>query len=73
MLILQIPIYVIHCQQQPLELFSLQKVLLSYDPNRKSSVENHSCTWLKPDHDMLAMSNPTYLCIWILLILFVIM
>ena len=51
------PIYVKHYQQQTLELFSLQTVPVPYHPNRKSPDENHAYTWLKPDHDMLAMSS----------------
>ena len=57
MLILQIPIYTKHYQQQTLELFSLQTVPVPYHPNRKSSHDNHAYTWLKPDHDMLAISS----------------
>ena len=60
MLILQIPIYIIDYQQQTLELFNLQTFPVPYHPNRKSSDENHAYTWLKPDHDMLAMSSSTY-------------
>ena len=63
MLILQIPIYVQHYQQQTLALFSLQTVPVPYHPNRKSSDENHAYTWLKPDLDMLAMSRSTYLAL----------
>ena len=63
MLILQIPIYVKHFQQQTLELFSLQTVLVPYHLNRKSSDANHAYTWLKPDHDILAMSSSTYLAL----------
>ena len=63
MLILQIPIYIKHYQQQTLELFSLQTVPMPYHPNRKSSDDNHAYTWLKPDHDMLAMSSSTYLAL----------
>ena len=44
--ILQIPIYVKHYQQQTLELFSLQAVPMPYHPTRKSSDDNHACTWL---------------------------
>ena len=61
MLILQIPIYVKHYQQQTLELFSLQTVPVPYHQNRKSSDENHTYTWLKSDHDVLAMCSSTYL------------
>ena len=61
MLILQIPIYIKHYQQQTLELFHLQTVPVPYHPSRKSSDDNHAYTWLKPDHDMLAMSSSTYL------------
>ena len=57
MLILQIPIYVKHYQQQTLELFRLQTVPVPYHPNRKSSDENHAYTWLKPDQNMLPMSS----------------
>ena len=46
MLILQIPIYIKHYQQQTLELFSLQTGPVSYHPNRKSSDNNHAYTWL---------------------------
>ena len=46
MLSLQIPIHVIHYQQQTLELFSLQTVPVSCHPNNKSSDENHTHTWL---------------------------
>ena len=56
-LILQIPVYIKHYQQQTLELFSLQTVLVPYHPKRKSSDDKHAYTWLKPDHDMLAMSS----------------
>ena len=63
MLIFQIPIYVKHYQQQTLGLFSLQTVPVPYHPNRKSSDEHHAYTWLKPDHDMLAMSSSTYLAL----------
>ena len=42
MLILQIPIYIKHYQQQTLELFSLQTVLVPYHPNKKSS-DDQSC------------------------------
>ena len=63
MLILQISIYIKHYQQQTLELFSLQTVPMPYHPNRKSSDDNHAYTWLKPDHDMLAMSSSTYLAL----------
>ena len=63
MLILLIPIYVKLYQQQTLELFSLQPVPVPYHPNRKSSDENHAYTWLKPNHDMLAMSSSTYLAL----------
>ena len=61
MLILQIPIYVKYYQLQTLELFSLQTVPVPYHPNRKSSY--HAYTWLKPDHDMLAMSSSTYIAL----------
>ena len=44
-------------------MFSLQTVPVSYHPNRKSSDDNHAYTWLKPDHDMLAMSSSTYLAL----------
>ena len=57
MLILQIPIYIKHYQQQTLELFSLQTVPVPYHPNSKSSDDKQAYTWLKPDHDMLAMSS----------------
>ena len=63
MLILQIPIYIKRNQQQSLELFSLQTVPVPYHPNRKSSDENFAYTWLKSDHDMLAMSSSTYLAL----------
>ena len=53
MLILQIPIYAKHYQQQILEMFSLQTVPVPYHPNRQSSDENHAFIWFKPDHDML--------------------
>ena len=61
MLILQIPIYIKHYQQQT--LFSLQTVPVPCHPNRKSSDDNYAYTWLKPDHDMLAMSSSTYLAL----------
>ena len=61
--ILQISIYMKRYQQQTLELFSLQTVPVPYYPNRKSSDDNHAYTWLKPDHDMLAMSRSTYLAL----------
>ena len=57
MLILQIPIYIKHYQQQTLELFSLQTVPVPYHPNSKSSDDKQAYTWLKPDHDMLATSG----------------
>ena len=60
MLILQIPIYIKHYLQQTLELFSLQTVPVPYHPNSKSSDDKQAYTWLKPDHDMLAMSSSTY-------------
>ena len=63
MLTLEIPIYVKHYQQQTLELLSLQTVPVPYHPNRKSSDKNHAYTWLKPDHDMLAMISSTYLAL----------
>ena len=63
MLILQIPIYIKHYQQQELELFSLQTIPVPYHPNSKSSNDNQAYTWLKPDHDMLAMSSSTYLAL----------
>ena len=63
MLILQIPIYIKHYQQQTLELFILQTVPVPYHPNSKSSADNQAYTWLKPDHDMLAMSRSTYLAL----------
>ena len=63
MLILQIPIYIKHYQQQTLELFSLQTVPVPYHPNSKSSDDKQAYTWLKPDHDMLAMSSSTYLAL----------
>ena len=63
MLILQIPIYIKHYQQQTLELFILQTFPVPYHSNRKSSDGNHAYTWLKPDHDMLAMSSSTYLAL----------
>ena len=63
MLILQIPIYIKHYQQQTLEVFSLQTVPVPYHPNRKSSDDNHAYTWLKPDHDMLVMSSSTYMAL----------
>ena len=63
MLILQIPIYIKHYQQQTLELFSLQTVPVPYHPNRKTSDDSHAYTWLKPDHDTLAMSSSTYLAL----------
>ena len=43
-----------------LELFSPQTVPVPYHPNRKSS-DDH--TWLKPEHDMLAMSSSIYLAL----------
>ena len=57
MLILQIPIYIKHFQQQTLEFFSLQIVPVPYHQNRKSSDDNHAYKWLEPDHDILAMSS----------------
>ena len=63
MFILQIPVNVKHYQQQTLELFSLQTVPVQYHPNRKHSDENHAYIWLKPDHDILAMSSSTYLAL----------
>ena len=60
MLVLQIPIYVEYYQQHSLELFCLQTVPVPYHPNRKSSDEKHVYTWLKPDHDMLAICSSTY-------------
>ena len=57
MLILQVPIYVKHYKHQTLELFSLQTVPVPYHPKRNSTDENHTYTWLEPDHDMLAMSS----------------
>ena len=54
---LQIPIYIKHYQKQTLELISLQTVPVLYHPNRMSSNDNHAYTWLKSDHDMLAMSS----------------
>ena len=63
MLILQIPIYIKHYQQQTLELFSLQTVPVPYHPNSRSSDDNHIYTWLKSDHDMLAMSSSTHLAL----------
>ena len=63
MLILQIPICIKHYQQQTLKLFNLQTVPAPYHPNRKSSDDSHAYTWLKPDHDMLAMSSSTYLAL----------
>ena len=63
MVILQIPFYIKHYQQQTLELFSLQTALVPYHPNRNSSDENHAYTWLKPDCDILVMSGSTYLAL----------
>ena len=63
MLNLQIPIYVAHSQQQTLELFSLQTVPVTCHLNRKSSVEKHAYTWLKPDHDILVISSSMYLAL----------
>ena len=63
MLIVQIPIYVKHYEQQTLELFSLQTVPVPYHPNRKSSDEKNTYIWLKPEHDMLAMSSSPYLAL----------
>ena len=57
MLILQIPIYIKYYQQQTLELFSSQTVPVPYHPNSKSLDDNQAYTWLKPNHDMLAMSS----------------
>ena len=62
MLILQIPIYVKHYQQQTLEFFILQTVPVPYHPIREPSHENLAYTWLKPDHDMLTISS-TYLAL----------
>ena len=45
MLILQIPIYIKHNQQQTLELFSLQTIPVPYHLNRKSSDGNHAYIW----------------------------
>ena len=61
MLVLQIPIYVKHYQQQTLGLFSLQAVSVPYHPEQKHSDEKHTYIWLKLDHDMLDMSSSTYL------------
>ena len=36
---------------------------MPYQPKRKSSEENHANTWLKPDHDMLAMCSSNYLAL----------
>ena len=36
---------------------------MPYHPNGKSSDDNHAYTWLKPDHDMLAMISSTYLAL----------
>ena len=63
MLILQIPIYIKHYHQQTLELFSLQTVPVPYHPKSKSSDDNQAYTWVKPDHDMLAMSSSTCLAL----------
>ena len=46
-----------------MELFSLQTVPVPYHPNSKSSDDNQAYTWLKPHHDMLAMSSSTYLAL----------
>ena len=46
-----------------MELFSLQAVPVPYHPNSKSSDDKQAYTWLKPDHDMLAMSSSTYLAL----------
>ena len=46
-----------------MELFSLQTVPVPYHPNSKSSNEKQAYRWLKPDHDMLAMSSSTYLAL----------
>ena len=62
-LVLQIPVYVKHYQQQTVELFSLQAVPVPCHQNRKSSIENHAYTRLKPDHNMLGMIDSTYLAL----------
>ena len=46
-----------------MELFSLQTVPVPYHPNRKFSDKKHASTWLKPDHDILAMNSSTNLAL----------
>ena len=62
MLILQIPIY-INITNNSHWNCCLQTVPVPYHPNSKSSDDNQAYTWLKPDHDMLAMSSSTYLAL----------
>ena len=44
-----------------LALFSSSTVLVPFHPNRKPLDKKHIFTLLKPEHDILAMSNSAYL------------
>ena len=58
---LQIPICIKAYQQQTLELISSRTVPVPYHPNRKSLDEKHTFTWLKPEHDVLAVSSSAWI------------
>ena len=60
MIVLQILIYVKHYILQTLELFSLQTVPVPFFLT-ESLDEKHTYTWLKPSHNILAMSSSSYL------------
>ena len=44
-------------------MFSLQTVPVPYHPHSRSSNDKQAYSWLKRDHDMLAMSSSTYLAL----------
>ena len=63
MLILQIPIYIKCCQWQTLGMFGLWMVPVLCHPGGGSLGGKQACTWLGPDHGMLAMGGSTCLAL----------
>ena len=63
MLGVQIPLFVQHHTQKPLNLYSVQTVPVPFHVNQdimKPDSNEHGYTWLKPQHELLAMTYSTY-------------
>jgi hypothetical protein len=63
-IVIQVPLYIRHYQQNPLDVYNLQTVHVPYNMNQKLKVDNPSpapYTKLTPKSNLLAMSYSTYI------------